>query len=188
MRYNKHFLRSDTPHAILSASNYAWLNYTEDKLVERVMTDKATAIGTKRHAMAAAMIEEGIRAEDIPQTFNMYVNDCIGFRMRPELVLFANEYAFGTADALSFREESNYLRIFDYKSGVNAASFKQLIVYAAFFCIEYKKNPFDLTIELRIYQNNDVRTEMADPDDVAHAIAQTHWAKKIIEREYKEAQ
>lgn len=184
MRFNQHYLRKDTPHARLSASKYSWLNYDEDKLVESIMAQKATEVGTKRHLMAKHMIEEGIRAEDIPQTFNMYVNDCIGFRMTAEVILFVNEFCFGTADALSFRADT--LRVFDYKSGVTVASFKQLLIYAAMFCLEYQMNPFQIKIEMRIYQNNEIREEIADPDDVSHIIAQINWATKLIQKYLEE--
>lgn len=186
MRLNKHFLRSDTPHAFLSASNHAWVRYDDDKLIEKLMTQKATERGTKLHKMAAMQIEEGIRAEDIPQTYNMYVNDSIGHRMSPEVILMVNEFAFGTADALSFRD--NYLRIFDLKTGLTPSSMEQLLIYAAFFCLEYGMNPFDLKIELRIYQNNDIRVEMADPGDVMHIIAKINWASKLINQVMEEEQ
>lgn len=180
MRYNKHYLRSDTPHAVLSASNYSWINYDDEKLVDKVMTMKATQLGTELHAIAANLIKHNLRMEDIPQTLNMYVNDCVGFRMQPELILYVNEYCFGTADA--FRFSDPVLKIFDLKTGVNATSFKQLLVYAAMFCLEYSKNPFDLQIELRIYQNNEMRMEIADPDEVTHIMAQITWATKLINK------
>ena len=186
MRLNKHFLRDNTPHAFLSASNHAWVRYDDDKLIEKLMTAKATDRGTKLHKMAAMMIEEEIRAEDIPQTFNMYVNDCIGHRMSPEVILMVNEFAFGTADALSWRD--NYLRIFDLKTGLGHTSMEQLLVYAAFFCLEYMQNPFEIKIELRIYQNNEIRIEMADPGDVYHIMAKVTWATKLITKVMEEEQ
>jgi hypothetical protein len=33
---------------------------------------------------------------------------------------------------------------------------EQLEIYAALFCLEYKVKPEEITIELRIYQNDDV--------------------------------
>jgi hypothetical protein len=94
----------------------------------------------------------------------MYINDAIGFRMRPEVLLVYSLNAFGTADAISFRD--NILRIFDLKTGVNRASIKQLIIYAALFCLEYDKRPGEIEIILRIYQNDDYEEYIPDPKEV----------------------
>jgi hypothetical protein len=96
----------------------------------------------------------------------MYVNDALGYRMASEQVLYYSENCFGTPDAISFRR--NQLRIHDLKTGVTPTSERQLEVYAALFCLEYKYKPFDIAIELRIYQNDEVRVYEADPDDITH--------------------
>lgn len=85
----------------------------------------------------------------------MYVNDAIAFKMAPEQPLYYSDICFGTADAISFR--NNTLRIHDLKTGVGKTSEHQLEVYAALFCLEYGISPFDITIELRIYQNNEIQ-------------------------------
>lgn len=84
--------------------------------------------------------------------------------MTCEQVLFYSENCFGTADAISFRYKT--LRIFDLKTGVIAGSVHQLEIYAALFCLEYDKDPFDINIELRIYQDNEVVIYDADPEDI----------------------
>jgi hypothetical protein len=84
----------------------------------------------------------------------MYVNDAIGYRMTAEQVLFYSENCFGTADSISFKND--LLRIHDLKTGVTPAHMEQLEIYAALFCLEYKVKPEEITIELRIYQNDDV--------------------------------
>jgi len=38
-----------------------------------------------------------------------------------------------------------------------ATSEKQLEVYAALFCLEYSIDPFEIEMELRIYQRDEVR-------------------------------
>ena len=47
-------------------------------------------------------------------------------------------------------------KIFDFKTGYIKASFKQLDIYAALFCLEYRISPEDITIEQRIYQSNEI--------------------------------
>lgn len=96
----------------------------------------------------------------------MYVNDALGFKMTPEQTLFYSSNAFGTADAISFRQ--NLLRIHDLKTGEKETTMRQLEVYAGLFCLEYAYRPFDIQIELRIYQNDAVRVVEPDPGDIAH--------------------
>jgi hypothetical protein len=112
------------------------------------------------------MIRLGVRARDEPTTFNLYVNDAIGFRMSPEVLLFYSLNCFGTADTISFRK--NKLRIHDLKTGLRLSSERQLEVYAAIFCLEYQFKPHEIEIELRIYQNDEIRVYEADPDVIAH--------------------
>ena len=76
--------------------------------------------------------------------------------MTPEQVLFYSVNAFGTADAIAFDERSKLLRIHDLKTGVTPASMAQLHVYAALFCLEYDKPPFEIKYDLRIYQNDEI--------------------------------
>ena len=92
--------------------------------------------------------------------------------MSAEVVLFYSDNAFGTADAISF--ERNTLRIFDLKTGDSPTSEHQLEVYAALFSLEYDVDPYEIEIELRIYQGDEVRIYDAEPSDIM-AIA-----KKII--------
>jgi hypothetical protein len=86
--------------------------------------------------------------------------------MSCEQILFYSDNAFGTADTISFRKSK--LRIHDLKTGFTPCSEKQLYVYAALFCLEYKFKPFDIETELRIYQNDEIREYEADPDEIAH--------------------
>jgi len=116
------------------------------------------------HQYAQEQILAG-RLSDHIGTLGQYINDSIRHKMTPEQILFYSENCFGTADGISFRY--NTLRIFDLKTGVIAGSVHQLEIYAALFCLEYGKNPFDINIELRIYQDNEVVIFDADPDDIA---------------------
>jgi len=95
----------------------------------------------------------------------MYVNDAIGYKMNVEQPLYYSDNCFGHADCISFR--LNTLRIHDLKTGVSPASVHQLEVYAAIFCLEYGIVPYDIKIELRIYQSRNVQVFTGEPDMIA---------------------
>jgi hypothetical protein len=152
-------------HAFLSASNYHWLNYDIDKLTDRYLKHLAVQRGTDLHDYAARAIRLGVKQAKSKQTVCMYINDAIGFSMTPEQPLYYSPNCFGTADAISFSK--NFLRIHDLKTGETDTSFNQLKVYAALFCLEYHYKPEELNgIELRIYQNNDVRVLNPEAIDI----------------------
>lgn len=153
-------------HAFLSPSNYHWINYDFDHLDNRFVTSMAAQRGTELHAFAHEAIRLGIKLPKTRTTLNLYVNDGIGFRMTPECPLFYSDNCFGHADTLAFKR--NTLRIHDLKTGVTAAHVEQLEVYAALFCLEYKFKPFDISIELRIYQNDDMQEYVTDNDAIYH--------------------
>ena len=163
MRFNDHSRIAGT-HALLSPSKYSWVNYDEDRLDGMVHASLAARRGTQLHELASMMIRLGERLPDRPRTLNQYVNDCIGYRLSPEQTLYYSPLCFGHADAVGFRK--NLLQIFDLKTGVNECKFVQLEIYAALFCLEYDFKPVDIDIELRIYQNDEVRTLNADPLDI----------------------
>ena len=94
----------------------------------------------------------------------MFVNDAIGFKMQSEQILYYSEFAFGTADAISFR--NNTLRIHDLKTGKEPANIKQLLVYAAYFCLEYNHKPSNIDVILRIYQNDEVIEHIPTVDEI----------------------
>lgn len=164
MRFNDNS-KLEGKHAFLSASKSSWINYDEDKLDRVFLSSMAADRGTRLHAFAAEAIRLGVRLPDTPTTLNMYVNDAIGFRMKPEQTLFYSVNCFGTADTISFRK--NKLRIHDLKNGSTVTTVRQLEVYAALFCLEYLFKPFDIEMELRIYQNDEIRTYEADPIAIA---------------------
>ena len=138
MNFNKHSAY-EGQHAFLGASNYHWLNYSDEKLASTYRSLMAKARGTELHEFAAQCIRLGQKLPKTKNTLNMYVNDAIGYKMTPEVVLFHSDNWFGTADTISFRNK--FLRIHDYKSGVTPAKMEQLEIYAALFCLEYKQNP-----------------------------------------------
>jgi hypothetical protein len=179
MHFNTHYrIAAAGSHAFLSASKYSWINYDDDKLEMVYTQSEAAAKGSRLHDLAAKLIKEGIKLPRASTTLNMYVNDAIGFRMTPEQILFFSDNAYGTADAISFRK--NLLRIHDLKTGLIEASRYQLDIYAAFFCLEYRMNPFDIDMELRIYQNDAVQIYEKDADLVMHIMEKAKRFDKII--------
>jgi hypothetical protein len=85
-----------------------------------------------------------------------YVNDCVAFKMAPEVVLCFSRNCYGTTDAIHYNEETHFLRIHDYKSGTTPAHMEQLMIYVALFCLEYAIKPSSLSgCELRIYQGSE---------------------------------
>lgn len=168
-------------HAFLGASKYSWLNYTDDKLRESYMNNLAKQRGTRLHALAAELIELKQTLPRSHKTLNMYVNDAIGYRMRPEQILFYTYNCYGTADAISFKK--NFLRIHDLKTGVTPASLHQLEIYASLFCLEYEIKPGELDgIELRIYQNDDICYGYPEANDIAPIMDKIISFDKIINK------
>lgn len=167
--FNRH-LELEGSHAFLSASKYHWLNYDDDKFDATYKTQLAAQHGSRLHDFAKIAIELKNKLEDTQQTLNMYVNDAIGFMMIPEQTLFYSYNAYGTADAVSFRKniETNrmLLRIHDLKTGTTPASMKQLLIYVAFFCLEYEQSPFEIDMVLRIYQNDAIEEFIPQADDI----------------------
>ena len=163
MNFKKH---SDLEgrHAFLSASKYHWINYDEEKLSDTYFKYLATQRGTELHAFACQCIRLGVKLPRTRKTLNMYVNDAIGYKMTPEQPLYYSENCFGTADAISFNK--NLLRIHDLKTGVSPTSMHQLEIYAALFCLEYRKQPQDIDMELRIYQSGEVYVHEPPSDNI----------------------
>jgi len=132
-------------------------------LIERWTAAQAGAYGVAQHEYAMREIQAG-RESPLVGTVGLYINDAIRYKMQCEQVLYYSENCFGTADTISFRY--NTLRIHDLKTGVFPGSVHQLEVYAALFCLEYDKDPREIKIELRIYQDNEVMVYDADPEDI----------------------
>ena len=154
MNFNQHF-RLNGLHAPFSPSQPSWLNYTDEKALDVYSNKKAAEMGTRLHNWAKETIDLGIRQPRSKKTIYEYVNDAIGFRMDTEVVLYYSDRFFGTADAISFK--NNFLRIHDLKTGTSPVHIEQPLVYAALFCLEYKIKPSDIKIELRIYQNDEIQ-------------------------------
>lgn len=185
MRFNRHLNLAGT-HALFSASNYHWINYTEEKLDAVFFASMAARRGTELHAFAHEAIRLGIKLPDTGQTINSYVNDGIGFKMTCEQILFYSLNFYGTADCVAFRRD--VLRISDLKTGVIEASPHQLEVYVALFCLEYDVSPLRIKTELRIYQSDEVKLYIPDPDDIMHIMDRIRVFDKRIEAIREELQ
>lgn len=189
MNFNNHFELAGR-HSFMSASSSHWLRYDAEK-VRTVYTNRQAALrGTELHEVAATLIRLRLKQPKTAQTFNMYVNDAIGFHMVPEQILFFSRNAFGTTDAIWFgpnvhvNPNRNLLRIHDLKTGEGKTSWDQPKVYAAYFCLEYGHNPFDIDMEFRIYQNDERLIQEGDPEEIL-AIMDTLRAHDAIIEEVR---
>lgn len=186
MNFNDHsYDIREGDHAFLGASTYSrWLNKDDNDILERYRNFMvATKKGTEDHDFARRCIERKQKLPKTKQTLNMYVNDAIGFRMKPEVGLYYSPVAFVTADAISYNERQKFLRIHDLKTGVTPASMHQLEVYAAYFFLEYKDIRLaDTNIELRIYQSNEIFVANPDIEIIAPIMDKiSRVSKKLLE-------
>ncbi len=178
MIFNKHN-NLEGLHAPFGASKSSWLRYSDDKAIEVYRNMKAAEMGTRLHEWAKSTIDLGIKQPRSKKTIYAYVNDAIGFKMNTEVVLFYSERFFGTADAISFR--NNMLRIHDLKTGTRQVHMEQLLIYAALFCLEYKIKPGEIDIECRIYQNDDILVANPTAEDILPIMDKIVHLNKLLE-------
>lgn len=180
MQFNNHANLAGL-HAPFSPSQSSWLRYDDKKAIESYINKKATELGTELHAWAKTTIDLGIRQPRSTKTLSAYVNDAIGYRMSTEVILYYSDRFFGTADAISFRDD--FLRIHDLKTGKTPAHMEQLMVYAALFCLEYKVKPKDISMELRIYQNDQVMCCNPELDEIVPIMDKIVHFDKLLKAE-----
>ena len=179
MKFYNHANLAGT-HAFLGASNYHWLNYESEKLINTYFNYKAIQKGTELHDFAATCIKLGQKLPKVSKTLNMYVNDSIGYLLVPEQVLYYSENCYGTADAIGFR--NNFLRIHDLKTGKTPAHMEQLMIYAALFCLEYQVRPAEIQMELRIYQNDERLIFNPQVNDILPIMDKIVTSDKIVRK------
>lgn len=179
MQFNSHKALEGL-HAPFSPSQPYWLRYSDEKALETMTNKQAAEIGTKLHDWAKRTIDLGIKQPKSKKTLYAYVNDAIGYKMNTEVVLYYSPRFFGTADAISFR--NNFLRIHDLKTGKSPVHIEQLLVYAALFCLEYKVKPSDIDIELRMYQNDDILVVEPKAEDLVPIIDKIIHLDKVLEK------
>lgn len=188
MHFNRHSeLRG--LHATLSPSKYHWLRYDEKRLRDYLVAMEQAARGSRLHDLAAKLIKEKVKLARNGATINMYVNDCIGWDLEPEVPLYYSDDCFGHADAIGYDPKKKVLRVSDLKTGATPTSFQQLEIYAALFFLEYQRvikvGPFDVQTELRIYQNDERREEIADPGVIVHRMDTIKTQCRLIQ-EFRE--
>ena len=184
MNFNKH-LNLEGLHAPFSPSQASWLRYSDDKALDVYMNKKASEMGTRLHAWAKETIDLGMKQPRSKKTIYAYINDAIGFKMSTEVVLYYSDKFFGTADSISFR--NGMLRIHDLKTGKTPVHMEQLEVYAALFCLEYKVNPSEIDMELRIYQNDGVLVHNPTSEDILDIMNKIVHLNKLLEKiDYEE--
>lgn len=208
MQFNPH-RHLEGRHAIFSASSWYWLNDEPDDLVNRLCSQYASTIGTILHNVACkhikyrmklhkydknnvmlelltnripAIVVDAIDFDSMFTNLMAYVNDCIGFRMEPEVVLAYSDNFFGTTDAIVYSEKERFLRIHDLKTGISAASMNQLKIYAALFCLEYHIKPGNIDTELRIYQQNEVSIANPEADEILPIMDKITTTDKFLTR------
>lgn len=177
-------------HAFLGASQFRWINWDFQTLEERYYGQFAQLIGTTLHELAQDCINHRIKLNKsdkhlidlylskvyVPKAaydsdailLNLipFVNDAIGFHMSSEVVLYYSYYCFGTCDAICVNEKEKIIRIHDYKSGETPAHMEQLLIYAALYYLEYRKNPNEYKTILRIYQNFETVEYIPEPMEI----------------------
>lgn len=175
-------------HAPFAPSQPSWLRYDDAKALEIYSNKKAAEIGTKLHDWAKRTIDLGIKQPKSKKTIYAYVNDAIGYLMHTEVVLYYSDRFFGTADAISFRKVNGRycLRIHDLKTGKIPAHMEQLMIYAAYFCLEYGIKPGDIDIELRIYQNDDILVHNPTADEILPIMDRVVHLDKLLEKQDNE--
>ena len=180
----------------MGASKPNWVTDEDEQFKQRVLSYYASTIGTLLHDISRKYIKHSRKIHkydkpsveldlldaDIPEkimdmidfdtmfiTMMAYINDAVGFCMKPEKVLYYSDNCFGTADSIGFYEKQKTLRIHDLKTGKTPAKIEQLLVYAALFCLEYKVKPEELNeIELRIYQLGDCLVHKPSAEEVRY--------------------
>lgn len=170
-------------HAPFSPSQSSWLRYDDDKALEVYKNKQAAEMGTRLHEWAKMTIDLGLKQPRSKKTIYAYVNDAIGFKMDTEVVLYYSDRFFGTADAISFR--NNVLRIHDLKTGKIGkidSHIEQLEIYAALFCLEYKIKPSEIDIELRVYKNDEVICHNPTAEDIVPIMDKIIHLNKLLER------
>lgn len=180
MNFNDHSNLKDS-HALLSPSQYHWIRYSDEKLIERLNTYNAQEEGVAKHAYAEQAIKLGRKQGGPNDALKMHINDAIGFRMTPEVLLYYSQWCYGTADAIGFNTRKSKLRIHDLKTGVTPAHMDQLLVYASLFFLEYGIKPGEVETELRIYQSGEVICHIPEVDEIAPIMDKIVWFDRLID-------
>lgn len=196
-------------HALFSASKGSWKNDTDDEqIIKRYINSFATTIGTSTHKFAKYCIDNKLRlgkndkklllyhllsdpdAKIPKQVIDLdflfpnvrnYVNDAIMMDMDTEVLLVYSDLSYGTADAISCT--NNFLRIHDLKTGKSPVHMDQLLIYAAYYCLDQNIKPRDFNgVELRIYQNSEIIHHEPQPEEIDEIIAKCIICNNVVNK------
>lgn len=172
----------DGEHAFLGASQHAWYNYDDEKLVKVFINKMAASRGTMLHDVACKLIKMKISLPGNNSTLGLYVNDAIEYGLRPEEKLYYSKFAYGTADGINYKD--GILRVSDLKTGKTKVLFLQLKIYVALFLLCYPEISLKCIkrIELRIYQNNEVHVETPEIDEILPIMDKMERYSRILEK------
>ena len=195
-------------HALFGASKHSWLNYDDEKLVAAYYNSFAAPIGTAVHEFAREYISKRVPLTDdqgsknslfihliksnIPANvisldklfYNLmpYVNDAIGYKMTPEALVYYSDISYGWVDTIAYSR--NLLRIHDLKTGDGPVSMDQLMIYAAEFYLEHKReaNLSKSRTELRIYKNQEVVVHTPSNHEIAAVMDKIIHANTVVDK------
>ncbi len=102
--------------------------------------------------------------QEVFETVKLYVNDSVMCQMTPEEELIFTDDFWGTCDAIRF--DGTNLFIFDLKTGTSPVHVEQLMIYAAYYCLANHLDPYNIKVELRIYQNVDIHVAIPEPEEL----------------------
>jgi len=102
--------------------------------------------------------------EETFSTVKSYINDCVVSKMETEVLVDFSENFFGTADAVRF--DGKHLMIFDLKTGATPAKIEQPVIYACLYLLKYRLDPKEVSVEVRIYQSNDILRATPDANEL----------------------
>ena len=126
-------------------------------------------------------------SKELIDTLSLFVNDAIGYRLDSEVVLSYDDlYTFGTADAISCNEKTKEIIVHDLKTGDHPVKMTQLMLYAAYYCLEYNKNPHEYKFTTRVYQKGQIIEYNPTSDEIKEhmqvAVHATDTLRKYVER------
>lgn len=111
-------------------------------------------------------------------TVKKFVSDCIDDRMVSEQEIGYSDKFWGTTDAIRFN--NGVLKVYDLKTGSAPAKFEQVYIYAALYCLQNNIRPFDILTEVRIYQNDEVYIDNADPNMILSIMDNIVHKNKVL--------
>lgn len=113
-------------------------------------------------------------------TVKQFINDCIACHMESEEEVGYSERFWGTTDAIKFH--NGLLQVFDLKTGSTPAKPEQLYIYAALYCLQHNVNPFEIMIEVRIYQNDDIFFDHPDQKFILDVMDNIIHKNKVLNK------